>query len=274
MNSIKRKHIQKKNTFVTYNKVISKIDNSKSSTAHSVIELSDKQWSRFQSRSILVGDMSSIPGKDNKIEYNNIQLGKDIILRRKKCISSGKHIQWKGTSLENASNGFMAVVGYKHEFIDSNPDLIVVDGSNQELLEDNMNDVTAYKPSGIVVLCLMKLEREQIHSQYLWGPNDAINVKKCKTNIITGHSTHFGSTGKYYSFGNRANYGMIDKSSITQFVHKKYKKLSSNITAEQQSQVMEELLANDLNNGVMSLVSMLPNLKQYIAPSLNVAFQV
>ena len=77
---------------MTYNKVISKIDDSKSSTAHSLIELSDKQWFRFQSRSILVGDMSIIPGKDNKIEYNSIKLGKDIILRRKKCISSGKHM--------------------------------------------------------------------------------------------------------------------------------------------------------------------------------------
>ena len=218
--------------------------------------------------------MAIIPGKDNKLEYSTIKLGKDIVMRRKKCTSSGRCMQWKSLLLQNVTNGFMVVVGYKHEFLDSNPDLIVVDGSNQQLLDDNINDVTAYKPSGIVVLCLMKLEREQIHSQYLWGLNDAVNIKKCKTNIITGHSTHFGSTGKYYSFGNRANYGMIDKSSITQYVLKKYNKLSSMITAEQQSQVMEELLANDLYNGVMSLVSIVPNLKQYIAPSLNIAFQL
>ena len=218
--------------------------------------------------------MTIVPGKQKKIEYNTIKLGKDITMRRKKCTSSGKSMQWKSPLLQNVANGFMAAVGLKKELLLSNPDLIVVDGSNQELLDDNINDVTAYKPSGIVVLCLIKLERELIRSQYLWGPNDALNINKCKTNIITGHSTHFGSTGKYYSFGNRANYGMIDKSSITQFVLKKYNKLSSMKTAEQQSQEMEQLLANDLYNGVTSLVSIMPNLKQYIAPSLNTAFQL
>ena len=86
LNSIKRKDIQKKNRFVTYNKVIRKLDDLKSSTAHSLIELSEKQWSRFESRSIIISNMAIIPGKVKKIEYNNIQLGKDINLKLKKCI--------------------------------------------------------------------------------------------------------------------------------------------------------------------------------------------
>ena len=67
---------------------------------------------------------------------------------------------------------------------------------------------------------------------------------------------------------------MIDKSSITQFVNKKYKKISSQIKAEHQSNVMEALLAKDLHNGIIGLVSILPNIRQYIAPSSNIAYQL
>jgi hypothetical protein len=38
--------------------------------------------------------------------------------------------------------------------------------------------------------------------------------------------------------------------------------------------VMEDLLANDLKNGIMSLVSIVPNLRQYISLTLNIAFQL
>ena len=68
-------------------------------------------------------------------------------------------MQWKGPLLANTNNSCMVIVGYKREFVESNPNLIVIDGSNQELLEDNVNDDTVYTPSGIVVLCISKLER-------------------------------------------------------------------------------------------------------------------
>lgn len=218
--------------------------------------------------------MKTLPGQVQNIEYKSITLGKDIKLKRNKSISSGKQKQWRGPLLANTRNGIMLIVGNKNEFVASNPDLIIVDGSNQQLLEDDINNDTAYKPSGIVVLCMIKLERETIKTQYLWGPDDARNIKTCKTNIITAHSTHFGSTGQYYSFGNRANYGMIGKSSITQYVNKKYNKLSSQLKSVCQSNVMEDLLAKDLHNGISGLVSILPNIKQYIAPSLNICYQV
>ena len=92
-----------------------------------------------------------------------------------------------------------------------------------KLLENNMRDDTKYKPSGIVIFSLAKVEREDIRSEYSWGNKDALNVKKWKSNIITGYSSHFGSTGNYYSFGNRANYGLIGTSSLTQFTQKKFK---------------------------------------------------
>ena len=160
----------------------------------------------------------------------------------------------------NTTDGVFEIVIYKTELLVSNPELIIIDGSNQELLEDNVNDDTRYKPSEIVVLCLAKLEREDITSWYSWGNKDVINVKKWKSNIITGHSSHFGSTGNYYSYGNRANYGLIGKSSLTQFVHKKFKSKSKALQAGMNAGVLGTLCDDDLNKGVLTLVNILPNL--------------
>ena len=38
-----------------------KLDDVRSSTAHSLIELSDKQWSRLETRSIVLSNMKTIP---------------------------------------------------------------------------------------------------------------------------------------------------------------------------------------------------------------------
>ena len=103
--------------------------------------------------------------------------------------------QWISPMLGNTANGILAIVANKDELMKSNPTLIVTDGSSQELLSDNVNDVTQYKPLGILLLMLVKWERDKIKSGYCWAKKNAINIKRCKNNIITGHSNHFGSTG-------------------------------------------------------------------------------
>ena len=40
------------------------------------------------------------------------------------------------------------------------------------------------------------------------------------------------------------------------------------------TETFEQLLAQDLKNGVQSLVSILPNVRDYIAPTLNTAYKV
>ena len=61
-----------KNNFVTYNKVVRKLAELKSSTAHSLIELSERQWKRLESRSILLTEMVAHSTNNNKVEYKNM----------------------------------------------------------------------------------------------------------------------------------------------------------------------------------------------------------
>ena len=263
-----------KNTFVTYNKVVRKLTEIKPSTAHSLVELSETQWKRLESRSILLTGLISHSTHNNKVEYTDYAAGAKLSFKRSFGKSSGVNKQWRNPMLANIQGGCMLMVVKKQEILDHNPHVIVVDGSSQELLCDNTNDISNYKPSGILVLLMVKLKSTLVKSQYSWGQKDAVEIKKWKNNIISKHSTHFGSTGNYYSFGNRANYGMIDQSSLTQFVHKKFKSLTKMKTARNKAEMFENLLGDDLKLGVESLVSVLPTIKEYICPTLNIAYNL
>ena len=132
--SKKRKDIKVKNSYVVYNKVLSKICEYKSTTSHCLLELSKKQWGRIQDRSINLSGMSVNKVDNGKVQYKNYELGKHLRFQNKKGHSSGKFLKWKSPALANINGGYIAVVGNKVEFLKVNPDLIVVDGSNQELL--------------------------------------------------------------------------------------------------------------------------------------------
>ncbi len=92
-----------------------------------------------------------------------------------------------------------------------NPNLIITDGSGSEKECDGGKE---YKGSGYVILFLGRLQRQTGISKYLWGKGKTSVVRDCKSNIIKGNLSHHGSSGNYFSFGNRANYGLMNKSSI------------------------------------------------------------
>ena len=74
----------------------------------------------------------------------------------------------------------------------------------------------------------------------MWGAKEGKILKGCKPNIIQGSASHFGSSGKYYSFGARANYGRIEKSTLTQYVTKKFKSTERSLISKIDAHYMEK----------------------------------
>ena len=103
--------------------------------------------------------------------------------------------------------GYIFIVGDKLELMETNDDLILVDGSSQDNGHKSIN--ARYKSSGKVILSLCKLHQYHKETYYSWSKSEATLLNKSKDNVMKGHSSHFGSTGNYYSFCNRANYGMV-----------------------------------------------------------------
>ena len=88
---------------------------------------------------------------------------------------------------------------------------------------------------------------------------------------MKGHSSPFGSVGNYFSFGNRANYGIVNNSSVTQYVCKKYSAANSTIAAKTDSEYLEAMSSRELDNGITNLCKVIPTLRYYISPTLSVA---
>ena len=108
----------------------------------------------------------------------------------------------------------------------------------------------------------------------MWG-KDQINVaKECKTNIIKGNSSHHGSSGNYYSLGNRANYSVINTSSITQCITKKYRSVNWSITSMHDSELLEVMVGRELELSITNLSKLIPKLNLYIAPVLSVVNEI
>ena len=58
---------------------------------------------------------------------------------------------------------------------------------------------------------------------YTWGNEHFKAIKQSKPNIIGASMGHSGSEGHYYSYGNKGNFGIVDGSSVGQYVIEPYK---------------------------------------------------
>ena len=124
------------------------------------------------------------------------------------------------------------------------PNLMVMDVSSQQIEEETVSN---YQISGYLVLFLGRLQRENGVSEYVWRKDEINEVKECKSNIIKGNSSHHGSSGEYYSFGNRANYGVINTFSITRYTPKNTHLLIARLRLYMMLNYLKTLLGGNLN---------------------------
>ena len=104
--------------------------------------------------------------------------------------------------MKNIDNIYLLIVGERHELLNGNDRIIVIDGNGRDIY--SFGKGVNYCASGGVILCLCCLKQDINTSQYKLCFKIASMLKGCKENTIKGHSDHFGSTGNYYPFGNRA----------------------------------------------------------------------
>ena len=252
--------------------MISELNSAVKGTPHSLVELSSKQWKRIKSNSIFLNDMvvNNTNNKIRSVTYKDITVGNEIKLRKKSGISNGIHYQWKSPMLGNVSNSVVAIVSSKKELMSSNSGIIITD-SSRVVTSSNMNcKGSCTQSSGVVLLMIAKWDRNSIKSSYSWDAKDVAKLRTCKSNIITARTSHFSSTGLYFSFGNRGNFGLIHNSSVTQYVHKKHKNDLTTQKLSIHANTFDMLSALDMKQGVSSLASVIPTLKEHIAPTLNV----
>ena len=92
---------------------------------------------------------------------------------------------------------------------------------------------------------------------------------KHKKPIFDSNSKHHGSIGSYYSYGNKANFGIVGKSSIAQYADKQSNRLS-----HYTGKCIEELSQMEIQYGIATLTNHISLLPKLISPIIQTAYDI
>ena len=165
-------------------------------------------------------------------------------------------------SLDNVKRGVVAITTNLNDIqIDINEGrVIVIDSTYRTATNDYIDN--KYQPSGIVLLGIISMDK-RYNGIMEWTSIHHDSMKKHKHSIITTEGTHHGSSGNYYSYGNKANFGMVDLSSIAQYTVNKSKHLTGIC--------LEEISQMEIQLGIDELKTYIPILPKLISPFLSTA---
>ena len=168
--------------------------------------------------------------------------------------------------LQNTTNGLLYIITSKTDLLSEikSGNIHTIDGTTRCSINDG-NDCK-YCPSGMVLLCVCKLGAPEKSIGIQWGHAEEKILKSVKSSTITATNRHHGSHGGYFSFGNKAFYGKVGLSSVSQYVDKK----SNNKTAN----ILEELFSNEVRYGVDNIARHIPIVKELISPVVDVAYKM
>ena len=126
--------------------------------------------------------------------------------------------------------------------------------------------------SGKLVLIIAALPTRGIQTSVdkIWNKSDFIIARKCKPNIMNSFH-HHGSIGYYYSFGNKANYAIVDGSSVGVYSNIKNKNEIKQDVIDKNADATEKCGVNKINMTNDLLSKVLPNIKYMISTSVDTA---
>ena len=233
--------------------------------AHCLMELSQTEWKRWKDSSIHVsGRVEKLEMGTKHILYKNIKVGKKIEKMKKKSMCNGRLIWWEEINLAVMKHGLFLITTPKDELLAHTTVQIV----------DTVANSDNHKPSGVVVLLICRLDSLRDRTGWAWGYEHFKCMKESKPNIIGGSLEHFGSEGHYYSYGNKGNFGIVDGSSVGQYVNKKYKNATRTTKALILADLLEEMAAREFAIGIDGLCKVVPKLKSLIAPIITQGYDL
>ena len=124
--------------------------------------------------------------------------------------------------------------------------------------------------SGFCVLLFALVQ--ELDTNNKWTDDNVIALKQCKTNICKGKTSHFNSKGYYASFGNKANYAIIDNSSISQYSTKKSSNKLKQVLVNDSAHLFEYLSASEIDRSIISFARYLRKIPELLSPVVNEAF--
>ena len=245
-----------------------------------------REVKRMKGNSIHIGALTFVNDKEENTilsSFKDVTYGCNINSTRKYFgVLRGK-TKFDQVNLNKMKWNYIAITANKSDVIGNCKDVTCVpasyrgssaDKSNKRVRKGKDQEVNG---SGIVLLflCVMGNKNKGDISEVCWNDEAATKLKYSKNNILkSSKAKHFDSTGEYYSFGNKGNFGMVDNSSVGIYASKSYTKSSSNLKAKSIADEMESSSANEVGYAVKNLSGVVPNLHKLLSPVVDVAFNM
>ena len=198
------------------------------------------------------------------LNYTTLNHGKNVELQgntsTSRLKSDTKHYQF---NISRVSKQYLLICAKKSECMLHYRNVRIIDSSYA--IGKVCKTEKKYKPSGMVVIFMVRLDSTPKIDKSPWDYTLYKKIKKCKPNILGGKKKkHHGSTGYYYSFGNRGDYKTLDGVSVTTYASK-----GNNDDAT----LVENLCAAVLKDAIDNLSTLIRNLKDMISPVLSAAYK-
>ena len=166
-----------------------------SNTAHYLIHLSKSHLKSYEDASIYVSDISRT---NNHCLYNNVTFCNKLKYKLKKINTNQGYIWSRVVSLDQIKGGMIAILANINVVFEevNKGTVLLIDSTNRTVCDKKD---TKYDPSGVVLLCMVTLNRTN-NGMVEWNKCHYEMMKKYKSNIITGSNVHHGSSGYYYAY--------------------------------------------------------------------------
>ena len=241
---------------------------------HSVIELSVSEYKHYIHNAIVLSGLSKVNCAVTKTcipSYDVVHYGKHV-KQGSVAFKIGNREEEKINRIDMSrmAKKYMLILGRKDEI--SN----VFD--NVMIFQSNMKQVGVgvkaheQNGSGFVVLLFALLNDVGKEDTTIWTNENVDDVKACKKNICTGRSSHFESKGYYASFGMKANYGIVNKSSLAEYAVKKTKCEYKQHVIKQKATEIEMLCALEFKKSTASFGRYLRNITELLSPVVDEAY--
>ena len=183
------------------------------------IEFRLRQFNRYEKNTIHLSGLTEIPSATkNKTTlplYSKVKYGTNVN-KRKLNVSFVDTSFVNYIDLKKTKKNFIMITANKNEYMNKFKDVFIFDTCMSRIQNSNTK-ITKYQ-SGIVVLMIAAVPRVKRDTSQLIVFDDCLytEVKKCKPDIKKSFD-HFCSTGEVYAFGNKADYKVVNNSSVGEF---------------------------------------------------------
>ena len=197
--------------------------------------------------------------------YSQFKIGNNVIHKKKKNAKMPNNGALKDVKVSEMCGKYFGITCNKEEF-QRNHNVFIIDSQSCE--ESDIKE----KKSGILLLMYCVDDYQKHNTGWKWDDNLFKAMKSSKNNIITKKNNHNGSTGNYYSYGNKGNFALVDGSSVGQYTYKGFKDQLKATRAHVRDCAVDCISTHELAAGIDSLSSRVHNIRDLISPIIDAAY--